>query len=499
LVDGISGGIETDEKGQIEVLDFEEAPKWLHAGQKEAWAAEENEILILSGRQSGKTILIAYWLLREVQRKGPGDYMLVGPTLELLNAKCLPGCLNVWENVYKLGSYNKSEKTFNFSMTGIAKMFGTIKLGDLVRKFGWRTRDNRVQDPDFEVKVRIRAAYATDPTTLESATVKGVAADECGQPKFMAASYEALIGRRAVYRARLLMATTPYDLGWVKGRIYDPCKESGLPKGYEGRYCEGSTGEKITIRFESWLNPAFGREKFEAIRRGGTPKWMFDLFYRAIFTRPAGAIYDTFDPVLNTCQPFRVPPDWPRVLGIDFGDINKASCHIAIDPTSPVDRPMCYVYCTYRTKGKSVPEHIDTILLREKDEVIAVGGAVNEDEKREQFGDCGLYVSKPTVSSVPVGIDAIYMLLTERRLIIFDTLNAIIKEITDYSRELDGNGDPIPNTIADKHRWHRCDALRYAGSEIVNNPGFWTDTDEGGTDLTVGTGDRSSLQNEMGW
>jgi len=60
-----------------------------HSGQREAMAAEERFILLLAGVQSGKTVFGPWWMLREIKRRGPGDYLVAAPTFKLLNLKCL--------------------------------------------------------------------------------------------------------------------------------------------------------------------------------------------------------------------------------------------------------------------------------------------------------------------------------------------------------------------------------------------------------------------------
>jgi hypothetical protein len=45
------------------------------------------------------------WLLREIQRKGPGDYMIVTPTFPLLELKALPAFKHLFETRLSLGEY----------------------------------------------------------------------------------------------------------------------------------------------------------------------------------------------------------------------------------------------------------------------------------------------------------------------------------------------------------------------------------------------------------
>ena len=70
-------------EGDKLVLDF-------HRGQWAAWDSLARFIVILAGTQGGKTSFGPHWLYREIQQRGPGDYMVVTPTYKLLNLKELP-------------------------------------------------------------------------------------------------------------------------------------------------------------------------------------------------------------------------------------------------------------------------------------------------------------------------------------------------------------------------------------------------------------------------
>ena len=62
--------------------------------------------------------------------------------------------------------------------------------------------------------------YAAEPESLESATAKAAWLDEAGQKRFRLASFEAILRRLSLAQGRVLLTTTPYDLGWLKQRLY---------------------------------------------------------------------------------------------------------------------------------------------------------------------------------------------------------------------------------------------------------------------------------------
>lgn len=192
-----------------------------HRSQLRAWDSDKRVVVICAGNQSGKTVSGPPWLHREIKRCGPGDYLVVAPTFKLLNKKALPQFLQLFETLLKLGRYNKSEHVFNVSPEGEEKLFGSKQDTPTVIFFG----------------------YAEDPESLESATAKAAWLDEAGQRKFKLASWQAILRRLGIHEGRVLITTTPYDLDWLKTKLYDPWK----------------AGSELIdwINFESKDNPTF--------------------------------------------------------------------------------------------------------------------------------------------------------------------------------------------------------------------------------------------------
>ncbi|NBW23611.1 MAG: terminase, partial [Caulobacteraceae bacterium] len=57
----------------------------------------------MAGTQSGKTAFGPIWLLNEITRCGPGDYLVVTPTFQLLAKKALPEFLRLFNRMRGLG------------------------------------------------------------------------------------------------------------------------------------------------------------------------------------------------------------------------------------------------------------------------------------------------------------------------------------------------------------------------------------------------------------
>jgi hypothetical protein len=403
-----------------------------HKYQKQAMKRRERFILLLGGTQSGKTSFGPPWLEREIRLRGAGDYLAVGPTYTLMKKKMLPEFLRFFSDTMNLGEYHKTDKIFTVSRAGEITLFGKEQETPTIVYFG----------------------HAQDPDALESATAKAAWLDECGQSKFKLESFEAIMRRLSLFVGRVLMTTTPYNLGWLKQKFWD-IWEAG----------KGALHNLCVISFPSTANPSFPQEEYDRAERE-LPAWKFRMFYRAIFTRPAGIIYDCFDSAFHKIKPFTIPDNWTRYLGLDFGGVNTAAVYVAEEPDGNL-----YVYKQYHEGGRTAKQHAGALRIGEPG-LIAYGGAKSEGQWRDEFGAAGLHVGEPPVSEVEVGINRVYGAFKTKQLFIFDTLDGLLDEIMRYSRELDDMAQPTEK-IANKETFHLLDALRYIISQLRDET-VWT-------------------------
>jgi hypothetical protein len=407
---------------------------WLHydfhVGQTRAWDSLARFVCVLSGTQGGKTTFGPPWLYREIQLRGPGDYLIATPTFPLLYVKALPEFRNFFEKTLKLGRFIVTPvRRFEFSRDGMWQAFG--------EKF--------VHTP-----TTIYFGHANDPDSLEAATYKAAWLDEAGQKKFKLGSWESIQRRLSIFEGRVLFTTTPYYLGWLKRQVAD---RAIFDQQYE------------VIRFESIANPAFPMSEW--MRMAATlPQWKFDLFYRALWSRPAGLIYDNFAPA-DKIEPFNVPREWKRYVGVDFGAVNLAALYYAEHPEDGT----YYAYKIYYPREKrTAAEHVVQIRAHEPENIIAVGGAPSEDQWRMEFKTAGLDVKKPPVKDVEVGIDRVYAAHNARRIKVFKNLERYIDEKESYARVLDDSGEATEE-IEDKGDYHIMDCERYLWAWLGENKG----------------------------
>lgn len=412
--------------------------RWhFHPGQLAAWDAEQRYVLVLAGTQGGKTSFAPPWLYREIKERGPGDYLIATPTFPLLELKALPEFKWLFKQALDLGEYVSSPiRKFTVSPAGAERLFGYRPSIPTVIYFG----------------------HAQDPDSLESATYKGAWLDEAGQKKFRRGSWEAISRRLSIHRGRVLLTTTPYDLGWLKTELYDPWEAAGRDH------------PNIAVAtFESIDNPAFPREEFEE-QREKLPAWKFNMFYRGRFERPAGLIFDCFDETQHVVPTFTIPDAWPRFHGSDFGGVNTAAVFVAEEQTPDGKPTGRYVaYREYLAGGRTASEHAAQWRTGEPRTPKAIGGSKSEGQWRKEFAAAGFPVGEPPVSEVEVGIDRLYAGITQGKLLVMEHLTILREQMRTYSRELDDRGEPTEK-IEDKETFHVLDAARYIGAWLFRPP-----------------------------
>lgn len=405
-----------------------------HQGQREAYWSTARTTLVLAGTQGGKTAVGPPWLLRQIKEHGPGDYIVAAPTFALMEKKVLPELLRLFRDTMKLGEFKTSPvRKFVFSEAAMQRMFG----------------------PGPHLPVQVFFGYGEDPDSLESMTARAAWLDEPGQRKFKRESYEAIMRRLSIEQGPVLMTTTPYLLGWLSELVTNADR----------------LGVKV-INFPSIANPQFSRSEWNRAK-AALPPWKFNMFYRGIFERPAGMIYDCWS-AENVIPHMAIPEHWPRFLGLDFGGVNTAGLFVAKelrDTGEPSGRLIGYR--DYHAGGKTADGHTRDLLKGEPATPTAVGGSRSEGQWRAEFAAAGLGVYPPVITEIEVGIDRVYGLIKSRRFVVLDSMKAFIDEVLDYTRVLDDAGEPTEK-IEDKEQYHRMDSARYILSFLAGGlDGSW--------------------------
>lgn len=415
-----------DGKGEVNL--------YLHRGQAKVWESARRFVAMIAGTQGGKTAFGPWWLWREIELRGGGDYLAVTTSYDLFKLKMLPEMRNVFEHTLKIGRYWAGD--------------GVLEIRDPATK---KFLAERSSDPMY-ARIILRSAAAG--SGLESTTARAAWLDEAGQDEFTLESWEAVLRRLSLAQGRVLITTTPYNLGWMKAEVYD-------------RWAAGDPDYDV-IQFASVANPAFPRAEYERAQRT-MQDWRFAMFYQGLFTRPAGLIYSAFrDDML--VDDFEIPKSWERVVGIDFGGANTATVHLACNPKTDV----WYICHESLEGGMTTNEHVgkQQALLAGVTDVTVVGGAPGETQERRDWAVAGLGVYEPRIAGVEPGIDRVAGLFQSERLKVFRSLRGVRDELGSYRRRLDSDGNPT-DEIVDKRHFHRLDALRYAASHVHDPVGGW--------------------------
>lgn len=392
----------------------------MHEGQLRAWDSTRRFIVVLAGTGGGKTTFGPWWLWREIQQTGPGDYLAVTASYDLFKLRMLPALLDTFVHTLGMGKYYAADRILDL--------------------------------PQLKARIILRSAESGGG--LESSEARGAWMDEAGQDSFTIDSWEAVLRRLGKNQGRALLTTTIYNMGWLKQALYDPWRE------YAGRHPIIDV-----IQFDSTANPTYPREEYERARLS-MPAWKFAMFYRGQYERPAGLIYDCFDPKEHTVPAFAVDREWQRYIGLDFGGINTAAVFLAGEPDNGGGGKY-YLYREYHAGNRTAQQHAAALLSGEPGIPTVVGGSKSEGQWRSEFAAAGLPVRAPRVSDVEVGIQRVYGLIKQNRLFVFDTCKDTINDLQAYSRKLDDMGEATED-IQDKATWHRLDALRYIATRIAD-------------------------------
>jgi hypothetical protein len=296
---------------------------------------------------------------------------------------------------------------------------------------------------------RIILRSAESGSGLESSTAKSAWLDECGMDSFTAEIWRAVRRRLSLSQGRILGTTTLYVLfNWLK-QLYD----------------EWRNGRKDIefIQFASIINPSFPKEEYEQVLRE-MPEHVINMMYRGLFDKPPGMIYDCFDSQLCVIPPFVIPDDWPSYGGMDYGGVNTVCGRLRHNPANGV----YYLTDEYHEGGRTAKEHAKDLTAWNCQ--LWKGGAKSEGQWRDEFRAAGLPVGEPAVSDVWVGINRVYGVMKQNRLMIFDTCQGTLGQLGTYARKINkATGEPIPDEIQNKEQYHYLDMLRYILASLAGS------------------------------
>lgn len=296
---------------------------------------------------------------------------------------------------------------------------------------------------------KVYLGSADNPNSMQGAAVRGYWLDEGGMMSLIA--YQTALQRVSLYDGQVLITTTPYNRGWLKTEVHDKA---------EGDY----------LHVEQWIstaNPAFPPHVFEEMRSGpnAMQSHRFRMVYMAEFERPVGMIYASFDSEKCIIPPFKIPKSWPRYIGQDYGPVHTAVLWYAKNPVKYQGWPAgtMFAYREYLEGNKSIKQHGIDLKQLSKGEPIQMKVAsplASERQWRREFSEQGWHLQECKVTDVEVGIDRVWAMHQQNKLVYFNTLRHTISQKEDYRRKLDESQEPT-EVIENKEQFHFMDAERY--------------------------------------
>ena len=422
----------------------EVSPVPFHQGQIWAWNSARRWVAMISGTQGGKTAWGPWWLAREVQRHGRGDYIAVTATYDLFKLKMLPSMLKVLVDILSIGRYWGGDRIIEIRENAEA---------------GGKFLANTAKDPMW---ARIILRSADSDGGLEAATAKAAWLDEAGQTRFDLTAWNAIRRRLAIHKGRGLITTTLYDLGWVKQKFLDPLAEAEpVEQVTDDRGAEMALRENddiSLIQFDSIVNPSYPADEYEEAKATMPPD-EFAMFWRGLAAKLRTMIFDCFDRGLNVVPAFEVPYNWLAAVGID-----PVGAHVAAvwGAMSPVDGKF-HIYREYREPfGKTTQGHADAILKLTNERVATwVVGQPAERQPRLDWQAAGIKGESPPFADLWAGIGRVYGLLSSGDMVIHDCCEGLLSQVGSYRREKDKATGDITNKIYKKEIYDFLDALRY--------------------------------------
>lgn len=326
---------------------------------------------------------------------------------------------------------------------------------DLITWLKWAGifRDYKAVDRIIETTLgKIYLGSADNPDSMQGPALKGYWLDEAGLMSLTA--YQTAIQRVSFYDGQVFISTTPYNRGWLKSEVADKA---------DGNH----------IHVEKWRsidNPKFPKHVYNELKSGphAMQPHRFRMMYDAEFERPEGLIYGSFSDIKHVVEPFKIPKDWPRYVGMDFGPSNLAVLWYAKNPEGRY-----YLYRELLTGKKNTGQHAKDLLKLSQGEHIVrcIGGVASESQWRRDFSVAGWNVRQPRVRDVEVGIDRVWGQHNQGNILVFNTCKYYLAQKADYRRKLDDNQEPTEQ-IEDKQKYHFMDAERYIQSEVTSSR--WT-------------------------
>lgn len=453
-----------------------------HVFQERALSSQARITIVLKGWRGGYTSIAPWWLYNTMQACGPGGralhYLCLTPTIRGARGGLMGTVQSVFCDTLKLGEFIQSP---------IPK----VVINERGEQLLW---GHKQREP-----TEIHFCFAEDPDSFAHYTALAIVADELNQKKFKYESWSVAKARVSTTsgeiskvdgrpKGRILGGSTVYTLNWVedlwsefKKAVWEAWKQTQamcalepnprhralLRADFKRRYRAGILHRDLNfIRFDSTRNPAFNPQEF-IDARASSPDWFFQMRYCARFRRPAGMIFDGWDPSRHIIEPFDLPKKWPRIAAIDPGRKNFHATIWAHDE----ERNRIFGYQDYHDPSKSNQERAQDLLELEPLLSRGIGGnRHSEGFERSELQAGGLTTLEPMYHNLWDGINALNAGMRLNKVFIFrGSCEGFVNQVRMYSRPVDEYGNvQLDKDPEDKESMHWLDGPRYLATWIFS-------------------------------
>ena len=365
----------------------------------------------IAGTGGGKTMLIYWWLHSRMEAYPGYTWLLSEPTYSMLSKIILtssdpdrPSLIDYFKEAGHHPDYHAVDRILH---TDFGKMY---------------------------------LSSADNPDSMQGAAVKGSVMDEGGQMSLLA--YETHRQRVSMMEGQTLIATTPYNLGWLLTEVWNMRNEPG--------FCVRA--------WRSIDRPGYPRARYEEEKKK-LPPWRFAMLYDGRFERPAGLIYSAFNENVCLIDRFPIPKEWLIYVFHDFGTANPAALFTAQDPGTG----QFYHFKEYLPgPGRSTHEHAEEFksMTEGYNVVMRIGGSHQEEEIRQGYGAHGWPIVEPKITKVEAQIDKVIGMHQLNKIFAFKDMSHYLDEKRTFARELDVYGAPTEK-IENESTFHLMACERY--------------------------------------
>jgi len=328
---------------------------------------------------------------------------------------------------------------------------------DLITWLKWAGifQDYKAVDRIVETTLgKIYLGSADNPDSMQGPALKGYWLDEGGMMSLTA--YQTALQRVSFYDGQVLITTTPYNRGWLKTDVADQ-----------------ADGQRIHVeKWRSIDNPKFPQHVYEEMR-GTMQSHRFSMMYDAEFERPTGMIYSSFNSDKCVIEPFKIPASWSRYVGQDYGPVNTAVIWYARNPVKYKgwSAGTLFGYREYLDGNKSIEQHTKDLNKLSQGEPIqrkVASGLPSERQWRREFSEKGWHLQECRITDVEVGIDKVWNMYRQDKVVYFNTMKRTLNQIEEYRRKLDESQQPTEQ-IENKEQFHFMDAIRYILASLASS------------------------------